>query len=75
MVKRRLGQCSRKQRIVAIDAQSPREGKLAEELEFYKPRREDTQLDILAIDGLCRSGAKLTETARNILGRAKSKIT
>nr|YP_010879054.1 ribosomal protein S16 [Coniogramme japonica]WHE42705.1 ribosomal protein S16 [Coniogramme japonica] len=58
-------------RIVAIDAQSRREGKVIREIGFYNPRKEETQLDVSAIISLCRSGAKLTETVRNILKRAK----
>nr|YP_009547275.1 ribosomal protein S16 [Adiantum tricholepis]AYW14931.1 ribosomal protein S16 [Adiantum tricholepis] len=78
MVKLRLKRYGRKQRtyrIVAIDAQSRREGKVTREVGFYNPRREETRLDILAITALCGRGAKLTETVRDILRRAKLKIT
>nr|YP_009548732.1 ribosomal protein S16 [Cryptogramma acrostichoides]AYW15707.1 ribosomal protein S16 [Cryptogramma acrostichoides] len=75
MVKLRLKRYGRKQRmtyrIVAINAQSRRDGKVTREIGFYNPRKEETQLDILAIVSLCRSGAKLTETVRDILKRAK----
>nr|AYW15108.1 ribosomal protein S16 [Cheilanthes bolborrhiza] len=79
MVKLRLKRYGRKQRmtyrIVAIDAQSRREGKVIKEVGFYNPRREETQLDILAITALCKSGAKLTETVRDIFKRENLKIT
>nr|YP_010216129.1 ribosomal protein S16 [Pteris multifida]UBR42862.1 ribosomal protein S16 [Pteris multifida] len=75
MVRLRLKRHGRKQRmtyrIVAIDAKSRREGKVTREVGFFNPRREETQLDILAIAALCESGAKLTKTVRDILGRAK----
>nr|YP_010409030.1 ribosomal protein S16 [Adiantum flabellulatum]URH13260.1 ribosomal protein S16 [Adiantum flabellulatum] len=69
MVKLRLKRCGRKQRtyrIVAIEAQSRRQGKVTRKVGFYKPRREETQLDILAITVSCGSGAKLAETVCNI---------
>nr|YP_010027084.1 ribosomal protein S16 [Acrostichum speciosum]QOS04141.1 ribosomal protein S16 [Acrostichum speciosum] len=76
MIKLRLKQHGRKQRrtfrIVAIDAQSRREGRIIKEVGFYNPRKEETQIDFLAITALCENGAKLTETVRNILRRAKS---
>nr|NP_848040.1 ribosomal protein S16 [Adiantum capillus-veneris]Q85FN9.1 RecName: Full=Small ribosomal subunit protein bS16c; AltName: Full=30S ribosomal protein S16, chloroplastic [Adiantum capillus-veneris]AAP29372.1 ribosomal protein S16 [Adiantum capillus-veneris] len=78
MVKLRPKQCGRKQRtyrIVAIESQSRQEGKVIKEVEFYNPRREETQLDILAITTLCGSGVKLTETVCNIFRRATFKIT
>nr|YP_010969872.1 ribosomal protein S16 [Pteris ensiformis]WNR49085.1 ribosomal protein S16 [Pteris ensiformis] len=74
MVRLRLKRHGRKQRtyrIVAIDARSRREGKVTREVGFFNPRREETQLDILAIAALCESGAKLTKTVRDILGRVK----
>nr|YP_010969784.1 ribosomal protein S16 [Pteris arisanensis]WNR48997.1 ribosomal protein S16 [Pteris arisanensis] len=74
MVRLRLKRHGRKQRtyrIVAINAQSRREGKVTREVGFFNPRREETQLDILAIAALCESGAKLTKTVRDILGRVK----
>nr|YP_009548298.1 ribosomal protein S16 [Bommeria hispida]AYW15119.1 ribosomal protein S16 [Bommeria hispida] len=79
MVKLRLKRYGRKQRmtyrIVAIDAQSRREGKVTREVGFYNPRKEQTQVDISAITSLCASGAKLTETVRDIFIREKLKIT
>nr|YP_010283924.1 ribosomal protein S16 [Paragymnopteris bipinnata var. bipinnata]UAT96833.1 ribosomal protein S16 [Paragymnopteris bipinnata var. bipinnata] len=79
MVKLRLKRYGRKQRmtyrIVAIDAKSRREGKVTREVGFYNPRKEETQLDISSITALCKSGAKLTETVRDIFRRESLKIT
>nr|YP_003934538.1 ribosomal protein S16 [Myriopteris lindheimeri]ADL29825.1 ribosomal protein S16 [Myriopteris lindheimeri] len=79
MVKLRLKRYGRKQRmtyrIVAIDAQSRREGKVTREVGFYNPRKEETQLDISAITALCESGAQLTKTVRDIFRRESLKIT
>nr|YP_009547450.1 ribosomal protein S16 [Cheilanthes micropteris]AYW15446.1 ribosomal protein S16 [Cheilanthes micropteris] len=78
MVKLRLKRYGRKQRtyrIVAIDAQSRREGKVTREVGFYNPRKEETQLDISAITAFCESGAQLTETVRDIFKRENLKIT
>nr|YP_009548906.1 ribosomal protein S16 [Myriopteris scabra]AYW15881.1 ribosomal protein S16 [Myriopteris scabra] len=78
MVKLRLKRYGRKQRtyrIVAIEAQSRREGKVTKEVGFYNPRKEETRLDISAIAVLCKSGAKLTETVRDIFKRENLKIT
>lgn len=58
-------------RIVAIDAKSRRDGKVTREVGFYNPRSDEIQLDFLAITVLCESGAKLTKTVRDILGRAQ----
>nr|YP_009548645.1 ribosomal protein S16 [Gastoniella chaerophylla]AYW15620.1 ribosomal protein S16 [Gastoniella chaerophylla] len=75
MVKLRLKRHGRKQRmtyrIVAINARSRREGKVIRELGFYNPRRDETQLNILAITAFCKSGAKLTKTVHDFLERAK----
>nr|YP_009548385.1 ribosomal protein S16 [Pityrogramma trifoliata]AYW15206.1 ribosomal protein S16 [Pityrogramma trifoliata] len=75
MVKLRLKRYGRKQRmtyrIVAIDAQSRREGKVIKEVGFYNPRRDETQLNLLAITAFCESGAKLTKAVHDILERAK----
>nr|AWL21531.1 ribosomal protein S16 [Pilularia americana] len=75
MVKLRLKRHGRKQRItyriVAIDAQSRREGKAIKEVGFYDPRKEQTQLDAYAITSLLQKGAQITETVRDVLKRAK----
>nr|NP_777403.1 ribosomal protein S16 [Anthoceros angustus]Q85CF2.1 RecName: Full=Small ribosomal subunit protein bS16c; AltName: Full=30S ribosomal protein S16, chloroplastic [Anthoceros angustus]BAC55339.1 ribosomal protein S16 [Anthoceros angustus]BAC55430.1 ribosomal protein S16 [Anthoceros angustus] len=74
MVKLRLKRYGRKQqntyRIVAIDAQSRREGRALEEVGFYNLRKDQTQLDILAIVNLIREGAQPTETVYDILRKA-----
>ncbi|KAH7293362.1 hypothetical protein KP509_28G022500 [Ceratopteris richardii] len=76
MIKLRVKQHGKKQRrvyrIVAVDVQSRREGKVIKEVGFYNPWNDKTQLDVSAIMALCESGAQLTETVRNILRRAKS---
>nr|YP_010518161.1 ribosomal protein S16 [Dryopteris fulgens]UXN84498.1 ribosomal protein S16 [Dryopteris fulgens]UXN84674.1 ribosomal protein S16 [Dryopteris fulgens] len=74
MVKPRLRRHGKKQRtyrIIAIDTQSRREGKAVEEVGFYNPRKEQTQLDLFAIVALLKRGAQSTATVRDILKRAK----
>nr|YP_009549252.1 ribosomal protein S16 [Vittaria graminifolia]AYW16401.1 ribosomal protein S16 [Vittaria graminifolia] len=74
MVKLRLKRYGRKQRtyrIVAIDVQTKREGKTLRQVGCYNPRKEETQLDLLAITVLYKNGAQLTSPVRDILKRAK----
>nr|YP_009911131.1 ribosomal protein S16 [Dryopteris crassirhizoma]QLD21339.1 ribosomal protein S16 [Dryopteris crassirhizoma] len=75
MVKPRLKRRGKKQRvtyrIIAIDTQSRRKGKAVEEVGFYNPRKEQTQLDLFAIVTLPKRGAQSTATVRDILKRAK----
>nr|YP_010889555.1 ribosomal protein S16 [Cyrtomium caryotideum]WJJ69403.1 ribosomal protein S16 [Cyrtomium caryotideum] len=75
MVKPRLRRHGKKQRvtyrIIAIDTQFRREGKAIEEVGFYNPRKEQTQLDLFAIATLLKQGAQSTATVRDILKRAK----
>nr|YP_009547624.1 ribosomal protein S16 [Antrophyum semicostatum]AYW16227.1 ribosomal protein S16 [Antrophyum semicostatum] len=79
MVKLRLKRYGRKQRmtyrIVAIDVQAKREGKILRQVGFYNPRTEETQLDLLAINGLRENGAQLTKPVRDILKRTKPRIS
>nr|QKS32340.1 ribosomal protein S16 [Hypolepis sparsisora] len=74
MVKPRLRRHGRKQRtyrIVAINAQSRREGEAIKEVGSYNPRKEQTQLDLSVITALLEKGAQPTATVRNILKRAR----
>nr|YP_011030778.1 ribosomal protein S16 [Hiya brooksiae]WQT71193.1 ribosomal protein S16 [Hiya brooksiae] len=75
MVKPRLRRHGRKQRvtyrIVAINAQSRREGETVKEVGSYNPRKEQTQLDLSAITALLGKGAQSTATVRDISKRAK----
>nr|YP_009549512.1 ribosomal protein S16 [Histiopteris incisa]AYW16671.1 ribosomal protein S16 [Histiopteris incisa] len=75
MVKPRLRRHGRKQRvtyrIVAINAQSRREGEAIKEIGSYNPRKEQTQLDLSAITALIGKGAQPTATVRDISKRAK----
>nr|YP_009920747.1 ribosomal protein S16 [Woodwardia japonica]QMS48596.1 ribosomal protein S16 [Woodwardia japonica] len=75
MVKLRLKQRGKKQRvtyrIIAIDTKSRREGEAVEEVGFYNPRKEQTELDPLATIALPKEGAQSTKTVRDILKRAK----
>nr|YP_003795560.1 ribosomal protein S16 [Pteridium aquilinum subsp. aquilinum]ADK47560.1 ribosomal protein S16 [Pteridium aquilinum subsp. aquilinum]QRK25968.1 ribosomal protein S16 [Pteridium aquilinum subsp. japonicum] len=75
MVKLRLRRHGRKQRvtyrIVAINAQSRREGEAIKEVGSYNPRNEQTQLDVSVITALLKNGAQSTATVRDILKRAK----
>nr|YP_009426665.1 ribosomal protein S16 [Dryopteris decipiens]ASU95373.1 ribosomal protein S16 [Dryopteris decipiens]AWK58764.1 ribosomal protein S16 [Dryopteris fragrans] len=75
MVKPRFKRHGKKQRvtyqIIAIDTQSRREGEAIEEVGFYNPRKEQTQLDLFAIVAPLKRGAQSTATVRDILKRAK----
>nr|YP_010981696.1 ribosomal protein S16 [Lygodium circinatum]UYR96069.1 ribosomal protein S16 [Lygodium circinatum] len=75
MVKPRLKRYGAKRRavyrIVAIDSQSRREGKAIQEIGFYDPQKEQTRLDIRAIQFFLERGAKTTETVCDISKRAK----
>nr|YP_009863044.1 ribosomal protein S16 [Anthoceros agrestis]QKD76500.1 ribosomal protein S16 [Anthoceros agrestis] len=74
MVKLRLKRYGRKQqntyRIVAIDAQCRREGRALEEVGSYNLRKDQTQLDTLAIVNSTREGAQPTETVYDISRKA-----
>nr|ATL58718.1 ribosomal protein S16 [Salvinia cucullata] len=75
MIKLRLKRHGRKQRItyriIAIHAQSRREGKAMKEVGFHDPRKGQTQLNVPAITTLLEAGAQTTETVRDLLKRAK----
>nr|YP_010308066.1 ribosomal protein S16 [Microlepia speluncae]ULU27995.1 ribosomal protein S16 [Microlepia speluncae] len=75
MVKLRLKRHGRKQRvtyrIVAINAQSRREGEAIKEVGSYNPRKEQTQLDLPAINALLKEGAQPTGTVRDISKRVE----
>nr|YP_009490463.1 ribosomal protein S16 [Cibotium barometz]YP_010878702.1 ribosomal protein S16 [Cibotium cumingii]WHE38157.1 ribosomal protein S16 [Cibotium sinoburmaense]AWH62681.1 ribosomal protein S16 [Cibotium barometz]WHE37895.1 ribosomal protein S16 [Cibotium barometz]WHE37982.1 ribosomal protein S16 [Cibotium barometz]WHE38070.1 ribosomal protein S16 [Cibotium barometz] len=58
-------------RIIAIHAQSRREGKAIKEVGFHDPRKEQTQLNISVITSFLERGAQTTETVRDISKRAK----
>nr|YP_009258467.1 ribosomal protein S16 [Netrium digitus]ANI25534.1 ribosomal protein S16 [Netrium digitus] len=74
MVKLRLKKYGRKQkatyRIVAIDIKCRREGRALQEVGFYDPRRDQTQLDIPSILIWLKHGAQPTDTVGHILQRA-----
>nr|YP_009531773.1 ribosomal protein S16 [Leiosporoceros dussii]AXZ70941.1 ribosomal protein S16 [Leiosporoceros dussii] len=74
MVKLRLKRYGRKQqntyRIIAIDAQSRREGRALQEVGFYNLRKDQTQLDISAITQFIKKGAQPTETVYSIFQKA-----
>nr|AHZ58009.1 ribosomal protein S16 [Dicksonia squarrosa] len=75
MVKLRLKRHGGKQRItyriIAINAQSRREGKAIKEVGFHDPRKEQTQLNVSVITSFLERGAQTTETVRDISKRAK----
>ncbi len=75
MVKIRLKRYGRKQkptyRIIAIDERCRRDGKALQEVGFYDPIKDKTQLNVIAILTLLQQGAKPTDTVSHILQRAK----
>ena len=57
-------------RIVAINSRDRREGRPLEELGFYNPRTDETQLDVSGIVKRLQQGAQPTNTVRRILEKA-----
>jgi small subunit ribosomal protein S16 len=74
MIKLRLKRYGKKRevsyRIVAIQSSARRDGRPLEELGFYNPRTDETQLNVPAIVKRLQEGAQPTETVRNILRKA-----
>jgi len=74
MVKLRLKRYGKKRevsyRIVAIQSSARRDGRPLEELGFYNPRTDETQLNVPAIVKRLQEGAQPTETVRSILRKA-----
>ncbi|MDP8964077.1 MAG: 30S ribosomal protein S16 [Cyanobacteriota bacterium] len=74
MVKLRLKRYGKKRevsyRIVAIQSNARRDGRPLEELGFYNPRTDETQLNVPAIVKRLQEGAQPTETVRSILRKA-----
>ena len=75
MIKLRLKKYGRKgqpcYRIVAMDSRTKRDGAAIEELGFYNPMTDETQLKFQQIKTRLKQGAQPTETVRNIFVRAK----
>lgn len=75
MIKLRLKKYGRKgqpcYRIVAIDSRKKRDGRAIEELGFYNPMTNETQLKFNQIIARLKQGAQPTETVLNIFTRAK----
>ncbi|MBD2102145.1 30S ribosomal protein S16 [Leptolyngbya sp. FACHB-261] len=75
MIKLRLKRYGKKfeasYRIVAINSRSRRDGRPLEELGFYNPRTNETQLQVPNIIKRLKEGAQPTETVRRILEKAK----
>lgn len=74
MIKLRLKRYGKKRevsyRIVAIQSDARRDGRPLEELGFYNPRTDETQLNVPAIVKRLQEGAQPTETVRSILRKA-----
>nr|YP_008964169.1 ribosomal protein S16 [Helianthus giganteus]YP_008964254.1 ribosomal protein S16 [Helianthus grosseserratus]YP_008964339.1 ribosomal protein S16 [Helianthus divaricatus]YP_008964424.1 ribosomal protein S16 [Helianthus decapetalus]YP_008964509.1 ribosomal protein S16 [Helianthus hirsutus]YP_008964594.1 ribosomal protein S16 [Helianthus tuberosus]YP_008964679.1 ribosomal protein S16 [Helianthus strumosus]YP_008964764.1 ribosomal protein S16 [Helianthus maximiliani]AJE74271.1 ribosomal prot len=71
MVKLRLKRCGRKQRIVAIDVRSRREGRDLRKVGFYDPIKNQTYLNVPAILYFLEKGAQPTGTVQDILKKAE----
>ena len=75
MIKIRLKRRGRKgqpcYRIVAMESHTKRDGASIEELGFYNPITDETQLRFQSIKTKLDQGAKPTETVYNILVRAR----
>ena len=75
MIKLRLKKYGRKgqpcYRIVAMDSRTKRDGASIEELGFYNPMTDETQLNFAKVVSRLKQGAQPTETVLNILTKAK----
>jgi small subunit ribosomal protein S16 len=75
MIKLRLKKYGRKgqpcYRIVAMDSRTKRDGRAIEELGFYNPMTDETQLNFAKVVSRLKQGAQPTETVLNILTKAK----
>jgi small subunit ribosomal protein S16 len=75
MIKIRLKKYGRKQqtsyRIVVMPSTSKRDGKAIEELGFYNPQTNESNLNMDRIKIRLSQGAQPTETVKNLLKRAK----
>ena len=75
MIKLRLKKYGRKgqpcYRIVAMDSRTKRDGRAIEELGFYNPMTDETQLNFTKVVTSLKQGAQPTETVLNILTKAK----
>ena len=75
MIKIRLKKYGRKgqpcYRIVAINSSAKRDGAAIEELGFYNPMTEETNLKFQRTITRLKQGAQPTETVHNILAKAK----
>lgn len=74
MIKLRLKRYGKKRevsyRIVAINSSARRDGRPLEELGFYNPRTDETNLDVPGLIKRLQQGAQPTDTVRRILEKA-----
>lgn len=74
MIKLRLKRYGKKRnatyRIVAMNSRDRRDGRPLEQLGFYDPIREETRLEVEAINRRLQDGAQPSETVRRILEKA-----
>lgn len=75
MIKLRLKKYGRKQqasyRIVVMPSTSKRDGRAIEELGFYNPQTNESNLNMERIKIRLSQGAQPTDTVKNLLKRAK----
>lgn len=74
MIKLRLKRYGKKRevsyRIVAMNSSARRDGRPLEELGFYNPRTDETNLDVPGLVKRLQQGAQPTDTVRRILEKA-----
>jgi len=74
MIRLRLKRFGKKQeasyRIVAVNSTSRRDGRPLEELGYYNPRTNQSELNIPGIVKRLKEGAQPTDTVRHILAKA-----
>jgi len=74
MLKLRLKKCGRKgqasYRIVAMPSATKRDGKAVEELGFYNPHSNESNINVVRVKARLAQGAQPTETVKNLLKKA-----
>ena len=73
MLKIRLKRYGRKKqaiyRIIIIDSRKRRDGRALEEVGFYNPLTNETQLKITKIKKRIQEGAQMSKTVKNLLSK------
>ena len=63
-------------RIVAISKQSPRDGRVLEQLGYYDPSKKPAvyKLDVAKVESWVKKGALMTDTVRTLYNKTKKAV-